>query len=387
VLLWSGQFVSQMGDRLAMVAFPWLVYRSTNSAFSTAVMLALYTLPYVLFGTVAGVFIDRFNKRSLMVLADVLRAGLMLAVPLAARVWLPGVFLLSFLAASASVFFDPSKYALLPEVVAGPKLLRANSLLATTENLTDVVGYSAAGFVAFYLSTSSAFYADSATFLVSAAALVFMSYRPAPRETERHGRTGVAHEAREGLTYLMRHKGLAANTAVLMALAISGGASYPLTFFYAAKIVGGDARSFGLIEAALGLGYLLGAVALAWAANRVAKGVAMTLGMAVMGAGLAVVGAVTTLSAALIPFFVIGVANAAAIISVDTYFQQTVPERLSGRVWGIRFTLTQTMYAVSVLAGGALAGKIFVPTLFIACGALVALPGLVGMYITSVRRA
>ncbi len=67
LLLWAGQFVSQMGDRLAMVAFPWLVYQSTGSALSTGVVLALYTLPYVLFGAFAGVVIDRFNKRAVMV--------------------------------------------------------------------------------------------------------------------------------------------------------------------------------------------------------------------------------------------------------------------------------------------------------------------------------
>ena len=60
-LLWVGQFISQMGDRLAMVAFPWLVYRSTGSALSTGAVLALYTLPYVLFGAFAGVLMDRLK--------------------------------------------------------------------------------------------------------------------------------------------------------------------------------------------------------------------------------------------------------------------------------------------------------------------------------------
>ena len=82
VLLWTGQFVSQVGDRLAMVAFPWLDLQvHHHSAFAIGAMLALYTLPYVLFGTVAGAFIDRLDKRRVMVAADVARAGLVLAVP------------------------------------------------------------------------------------------------------------------------------------------------------------------------------------------------------------------------------------------------------------------------------------------------------------------
>ncbi len=102
-LLWVGQFISQMGDRLAMVAFPWLVYRSTGSALSTGAVLALYTLPYVLFGAFAGVIvIDRLNKRSVMVAADVLRAALVLLVPFAANHSLFSVYVLSFAMASAS---------------------------------------------------------------------------------------------------------------------------------------------------------------------------------------------------------------------------------------------------------------------------------------------
>ena len=84
VLLVGGQFVSQMGDRLAMVAFPWLVYTTTHSAMSTGIVLALFTLPYVLFGAVAGGVLDRLDRRGVMVAADIIRGGLVLAVPFVA---------------------------------------------------------------------------------------------------------------------------------------------------------------------------------------------------------------------------------------------------------------------------------------------------------------
>ena len=134
-----------MGDRLAMVAFPWLVYRSTHSTLSTGSVFALYTLPYVLFGTFAGAVIDRFNKRTVMVVADLLRVGLALLVPLAATRSLPAVYVLSFAIASAAVFFDPCKLAIVPDIVGTDRLLRANSLLASGENLTEILGFALAG--------------------------------------------------------------------------------------------------------------------------------------------------------------------------------------------------------------------------------------------------
>ena len=154
LLLWVGQFVSQVGDRLAMVAFPWLIYQRTGSAMSTGVILALYTLPYIFVGPFAGVVIDRADKRRLLIASDVARAGLLALVPVAASWNLTAVYVLALLVASVNVFFDPCKLALLPDVVEERQLLRANSVLATGETLTEVVGYASAGFALAWVSTA-----------------------------------------------------------------------------------------------------------------------------------------------------------------------------------------------------------------------------------------
>jgi MFS family permease len=387
VLLWVGQFVSQFGDRLAMVAFPALIYKATGSALSTGVVLALYTLPYVLFGVFAGVAIDRVNKRTVMVAVDLARAVLVLGVPLAAERSMAAVYVLTFVTASLGVFFEPCKLSILPDLVASTKLVRANSLLATGDNLTDVIGFAAAGFIVYGFSTSTVFGIDAATFLVSAAALAAMSYRYVRPPAAAFRSAGVWKEAREGIHYLFHHRGLAANTVLVVVVTIGVGASYPLTFLYAMEVVGGGTRTFGLFEAAIGAGSLIGALAMAGLGNRVRKGLAMTGGIAVLGAAFAWIGAIDEAAMAMVPFFVLGLADAAAMISIDTYVQQTVPEQLRGRVWTARFTLTQSVYAFSVLAGGAAAGFIDVQTLFVACGIIVAVPALVGIFIPAVRRA
>ncbi|MFA4964293.1 MAG: MFS transporter [Thermoleophilia bacterium] len=386
-LLWAGQFVSQMGDRLAMVAFPWLVYKSTGSAVSTGGIFALYTLPYVLFGAFAGVLIDRFNKRTVMVVADVLRFGLVLLVPWAAQWSLPAVYVLSFLMASAAVFFDPSKLAIVPDIVPRDKLMRANSLLSTGENLTEVVGYGLAGITLSQVSTTTAFRIDGATFLVSAVALIAMRYRAPLREAAERVGESFWSELREGMRYLEGHQGLRANTVITLAAAAGAGASYPLTFMLAVRVLNGGTQAFGLFEGALGLGYLAGSVVLVVLARRVPKGIAMTAGFAATGAGISLVGVCPSVWTAAIPFLAIGMANAVALIAVDTYLQEVVPERLRGRVWGTRFTLTQGTYAISVLAGGALAGVFDVRALFIVSGVLIALPAIAGLFVREIREA
>jgi len=384
-LLWAGQFISQLGDRLAMVALPWLVYQKTGSAFSTGVVLALYTLPYVLFGAFAGVVIDRFNKRRLMIVADLVRAGLVLTVALAAQPGLPFVFAVSFAMATVAVFFDPCKLSLLPDIVQRRQLVRANSLLTMGENLSEIIGYSVAGLVAYYFSTRIAFVADSATFLVSAAALALMAYVPPVREAALRQTHRVGAEIMEGIRFLFGHRQLAANTALVIAAVLGLGAAYPLTFLLAVDVLGQGTKAFGLMEAAIGLGYLGGSALLAGLGSRVRKGYAMTVGLGVMGAGLVCVGLLQSLAAILVAFLVLGAANAAALISIDTFFQETVPEHLRGRVWGVRFALTQGFYALSILVGGALAGIYSVQGLFVVAGLIVGLPGLVGLATARVR--
>jgi len=387
ILLLTGQFVSQMGDRLAMVAFPVLVWRATGSTLSTGLVFALYTLPYILFGAFAGVFIDRLNKRTVMVVADALRAVIVIVVPLAASHSMPLVFVLSFAMATAAVFFEPSKLAILPDIVSAGSLMRANSLMATAENLTEILGYALAGLTLAYVSTTTAFRIDSASFVVSAVALLLMRYRPPVKEASAKVAASYWREFHQGLAFLRHHRGLLVNTLMIVAAMAGIGASYPLTFFFAIKVLDGGPKAFGAFEAVIAVGYLVGSIALAALATRVPKGYAMTLGLAVMGLSLAFVAVAGGVWQACIPFAILGIANSFALIAVDTYLQESVPRELRGRVFGVRFALTQGTYAVSVLIGGALAGVFDVRALFIVAGVLIAVPAVAGLFVRAIREA
>ena len=384
-LLVGGQFVSQMGDRLAMVAFPWLVWQTTHSTMSTGVVLALFTLPYVVFGAFAGAIIDRRSKRAVMVVADLARAVLILAVPFVADHSTTGVYTLAFLVSTATVFFGPSLLSLLPDIVPEKRLLRANSILSASENLTEVVGYAVAGFIVYYLSRRLTFGVDAATFVVSAISLAAMRLAQRPRgSAETPARHSLIAEMREGLAFLRTHAGARANTILVVVAALGVGASYPLTFLLAATHFDGT-RDFGFMEAAIAVGFLAGSLALAMFATRVRKGIAVAVGLMAMGACYAVIGLADVFWPVLVVFVVLGLANAGFLVAVDTYLQTVIPEALRGRVWGIRFTLTQGFYAVGVLAAGALAASVEIGTLFVACGLIVAVPGIVGLFWAPIR--
>jgi MFS transporter, DHA3 family, macrolide efflux protein len=318
------------------------------------------------------------------------RALLVVLVPLAAAHSLPLVYFLSFAMATAAVFFEPSKLAVLPDIVPPGSLMRANSLMATGENLTEILGYTLAGFTLAYVSTTTAFRIDSASFAVSAAALVLMRYRAPLKSLPADTAQSFWRELREGLAFLRRQRGLLVNTIMVVAAMAGIGASYPLTFFFAVKVLGGGTKAygaFGLFEAVIAVGYLLGSVALAAVASRVPKGYAMILGLLAMGLSLAAVALAGGVWQACIPFAVMGIANSIALIAVDTYLQEAVPPGLRGRVFGVRFTLAQGTYALSVLIGGALAGVFDVRVLLIVAGVLIAVPAVAGLFVRDIREA
>ena len=169
LLLWAGQFVSQMGDRLRRSPSPgWCTRRRVPpwarapSSRSTPALAPLRG------------FLRGHRRPGRQALADdridVLRAALVLAVPLLVTRSLPSVFVLTFVIATAGVFFEPAKLAMLPEIVTPGRLMRANSLFSTGENLTEILGWAFAGALLAAVSTTSAFRLDAATFGLSGGA-------------------------------------------------------------------------------------------------------------------------------------------------------------------------------------------------------------------------
>jgi len=140
-LLFIGGLVSSLGDWFLFIALPFYVYSLTGSTLATGGMFIAESLPSILFGSVTGVFVDRWDRRRTMMTSDLLRAvrrlGL-LAVRSGARVWI--VFAVSFAQATIGQFFNPSRDALISRLVGEKDLLAANSLSSMGNQLTMLIG-------------------------------------------------------------------------------------------------------------------------------------------------------------------------------------------------------------------------------------------------------
>jgi MFS family permease len=206
-LFWTGQAVSQVGDKVAYLSIPLFVVFLSDRSFDLAITYTLDTLPMLLVGFFGGVLLDRLRLRPLMIAADLLRASAFFFLAWIAadgRIESPGgrlavVFVITFLAGTLAVTFGNALYTLLPALVSRQDLATANGRIAASEYAALAVGPILAGFLVGVVGFWPTFVLNGLTFVVSAATLTALG----PVDVEReHSSRGVLGDALHGLHYV-----------------------------------------------------------------------------------------------------------------------------------------------------------------------------------------
>ncbi len=396
---WVAQTISLLGDRLHQVAIGVLVYGLTDSPLLTGFVFLAATLPNLLLGPIAGTFVDRWEHKRVMIASDLIRAGLVLAIPFVAATNIVLVFPLVFLITCVSLFFRPAKVAFIPRIVAKDDLLAANSATWTADTIADLAGFPLAGlFVAFLGAGSTdlalAFVADSATYVLSAALLAGISVAPLVRDAApRVGSAlrGFLSELSEGWQFLRSHAALIQNTLISALAQMSVGVTLALGVVYARDALDGTVipypQNYAFIETAIGVGNLIGGLAVGALGARLRKGWLVLGGFIVMGLATVVLGLTANVGLALVAAGIIGIANLIYIIPTQTIFIETTPIELMGRVVAFRSSLVFGAMTLAMGLSGIFAETIEVGLVIAAFGALTAVGGLIGALLPAVRDA
>jgi MFS family permease len=269
-LLWLGQIISQLGDRLDQMALIALVYsRAEGSTIGIAKVLSFTIIPVFLIGPVAGVYVDRWDKRRTMYVCDFLRAGLVLLIPLflinKSFIWIYPIIFVIF---SIGRFFVPAKLAIIPELVDKDDLLIANSLVSTTGMIAAILGFGVSGIVVEWLKAAGGFYLDSLSFLISGTMIFLiakkfsssMSISKVSKEIVEVIRKSVAQEIKEGLVYFARNKHIRTTGGIIFALWSALGAVYVVIIVFVQKTLHSATKDLGLLIMFLGIGLFLGSL-------------------------------------------------------------------------------------------------------------------------------
>jgi MFS family permease len=405
--LWTGQLISALGDRVHQVALAYLVLHATNSPIAVGAVFLVATLPNLLIGPIAGGLVDRWDQREVMIVSDLLRAGLVLLIPIAAVTNLVLAYPLVFLVTSVSIFFRPAKGAVLPRMVAPDDLVPANSALWLGETFADIGGYVLAGLFVALLGSQLplAFWADAVTYLASAVLIASVAIAPVARVvTDTVGDAAAAAsrglraalsvfggELREGWRFLRGDKVLLANTLQATAGQFMLGIFLVLTPVYAAHAIDRagftDSEAFAFMEGSIGAGNLLGGFLIGLVGSRLPLGRLVIVGYVATGLTVALLPLAGNLPLALGIAFGTGVGNLAFVIPSQTLFQKRTPPELMGRVLGLRFSVVFGSMTLAMGIGGVLGEWFGAGPVLGVFGLVTVAVGLAGLTVPAVRDA
>jgi len=274
-LLWSGQIISQLGDRLGQMALIAFVYlRAPGSTLQIAKILSFTIIPVFLIGPLAGVYVDRWDRRRTMYVCDFLRSLLVFTIPLFLFYTksLGPVYLIIFIAFSIGRFFVPAKLSIIPLLVDKKDLLIANSLINTSGMIAAILGFGISGVLVEKLGAKSGFYLDSLSFLISGALIFLISkrfaatmnfnaeFRQVSREIVEVIRKSVFTEIKEGIFYFIRNKDIRFTAGIIFALWSALGAVYVVVIVFVQKTLHSATKDLGLLVMFLGIGLFLGSI-------------------------------------------------------------------------------------------------------------------------------
>jgi MFS family permease len=393
---WFGQTVSLFGDRLHQIALAVLVYGRTGSPLLTGLVFLAATLPNLLLSPIAGTLVDRWDQKQVLVVSDLLRAMLVVLLPIAAFAHIALVYPIVFAITAVSLFFRPAKFAILPRIVRRGDLMAANSATWTSETLADLVGYPLAGVFVWYLRDALpvAFWADAATYLVSAIVILGLTIPPVAEKVAPRAEgllRGIASDLREGWAFLRGRASLFQNTLISAVAQTSIGATIALMIVYSRDWLEGSLipypQNYAAIETAIGLGNLLGGLAVGALGMRLRKGWLIAIGFIAMGIATALLGLTQNVLLAIVAAAGIGIANLVYVIPTQTLFAEQTPPNMMGRVVSFRSSLVFGAMTGAMFVSGLLAEIMPVGFVLAGFGAITAFCGFLAAALPAVRNS
>jgi MFS family permease len=385
-LFFSGQLVSLIGTWLQNTAQGWLVYDMTHSPRMLGVVTAVGSAPMLFFSTLGGSIADRHSKRNIVLWTQV--SMMILALTFAALVWSRHIAIWEILVVAGlrglTMAFDmPARQAFMVEMTSREDLMNAISLNSSMVNGARVVGPSVAGFLIAQVGMAMCFFLDGLSYLAVIAGLLMMRL-PKFVKPKRPG-SNMAH-VMEGFTYVWGNRRMKTLLILFSIVGVFGWSYSVLMPAFAKDVLKTDARGFGALLSANGIGALLGALTVASAGHRVNRRVLVFGGLWIFSAMLFLLAFVDNFYVALVLLAIGGWGMMLFFSTINTMLQMSSSDEMRGRVMGIWALVFGGMMPVGGLEAGTLSHLLGVRWT-VAIGAIVcALAALVTWAVVRARR-
>lgn len=353
--LWLGQLVSAFGDTLHYIALVVLTYELTGQGVAVAGLVAAEIGPVLVLGPVAGVIIDRFDRRAVLIGADLFRAALVLSLLWPQGVW--HVYLVAAGLVAGNTFFNPTVQAIIPAITTEEQRLAANSVAWTTGRLVQILASATAGGLIALIGTEAVFSVNAASFVVSAALIAFLRIPAHAGEVasgSRRGLGGYLGDARAGLRFALRDRFMSRLLIVQALASFAAGATGALLIVLSERHLGLPPAGFAWLIGAIGAGALLGPLIPNTLARDYRNARWLFVPYVIRGIGDVLLATFMPVPIALLILFVHGLNTSTGIVVFHSTVQGAVPDAVRGRV----FTLLDVTWNAARLLSLGLGGLI-----------------------------
>ena len=383
--LFLSQLISKVGDNFAVVASLVLINElAARSGIAVVVIATAMTIPQ-LFALASGVFVDRFSRKTVMIVTDVLRAGFVLLALLVNQAGdLYILYLTAFAVMGLGAMFVPARNASIPNMVPEEHLLTANALIQATELISLIAGASLATLVIGLTSTSTAFIVDSATFLVSG---LFLLAARIPRGEVSMAAGAPGSEFRKfwqsftnGVRYIASNKHLLQLMAITTMATLGLSATVLMAAAYFKQLLGISAEYLGLLQATEGLGMAAGALLISVYASWARSRQIVSVTMIVLGGGILIFAVAPVYWLVLIGAAVVGLCVVSARTTLAAMTQALVPDSQRGRVESAMVTVIGIGTMGALVMAGILGDLVGPESVFILTGVVVLIAGVASIF-------
>lgn len=357
-----------------------LVFELSGSGLAVSTVVAFEILPVLLVGPFAGIIIDRFPRKAILIAADIARALLMIGLMAATETW--HVYILAALLVTATVFFNPTVQATLPAIVDDDALLAANSVSWSTGRLVQIVAAATAGGLIGAFGMDTAFALNALTFLFSAAMIARITIPPHAGQLGEGSTRGLrryAADARAGLGYARSDPFINRFLLVQALASLAVGATGALLVVLADQHFGSPPAGFAWLLLAIGVGALLGPFILGALTQDYRSAKLLFVPYLIRGVGDVLIALFSSVPAALAVLFVYGLNTSTGMVVSSSLLQTQVAEKFRGRVYTLLDVSWNTMRLISLTAGGLLAEALGIRAVYYLGGSLLFLAGLLGL--------
>ncbi|MBI4845202.1 MAG: MFS transporter [Candidatus Omnitrophica bacterium] len=379
---WIGQVVSQFGDRLNQMALIFIVSSrfsgSSSYGLALAKVISFTIIPSFLISPLAGALVDRWNRKYTMIISDLIRAALVLFIPLVLKFsdsFVP-IYCIVFLIFSTSCFFLPSKFSIIPQIVDKEKLLIANSLTNITIMIAAVLGVGLGGALIEKSGAVLGFYIDAFTYLISACLLFFVRTKDTVNGEKVEGNKKLSllfksiwGEIKEGISYIRGNPYLRFVFFTIFILMSAAGAVSTVTVIFIQNVFSSVTRDLGFLSFFLGAGFFLGTLICGRFAEKVSKVKVIFFGLIASGFFLSCFAVFLKIYPSMVIAGILTILLGAAVgpifISVTTLIHEVAKTKMGGRTFsslGIVMNLgfLLFMFIASLLLGSFPPGMVIV---------------------------